>query len=50
MNKTYTLDGLSLEELNTILQGLSQLPFYQVSDLIGKIKSQGEKQYNQSSP
>ena len=43
--KTYKIDGLTLEELNTILQGLSQLPYFQVADLIGKIKMQGEEQY-----
>ena len=43
--KTYKIDGLTLEELNTILQGLSQLPYFQVADLIGKIKMQGDNQY-----
>ena len=43
--KTYKIDGLTLEELNTILQGLSQLPYFQVAELIGKIKEQGDMQY-----
>lgn len=47
INKTYKIDGLSLEELNTILQGLSQLPYFQVADLIGKVKEQGEMQFSQ---
>ena len=45
MEKTYKLDGLTLEELNTILQGLSQLPYFQVADLIVKVKTQGDKQF-----
>lgn len=43
--KTYKIEGLTLEELNTILQGLSQLPYFQVADLIGKVKTQGDKQF-----
>ena len=43
--KTYKIEGLTLEELNTILQGLSQLPYFQVADLIGKVKEQGDKQF-----
>lgn len=48
--KTYKIDGLTLEELNTILQGLSQLPYFQVADLIGKIKMQGENQFYRKLP
>ena len=43
--KTYKIEGLTLEELNTILQGLSQLPYFQVADLIRKVKTQGDKQF-----
>ena len=43
--KTYKIEGLTLEELNTILQGLSQLPYFQVANLIGKVKEQGDKQF-----
>ena len=43
--KTYKIEELTLEELNTILQGLSQLPYFQVAELIGKVKTQGDKQF-----
>ena len=43
--KTYKIEGLTIEELNTILQGLSQLPYFQVADIIRKIKEQGDKQF-----
>ena len=43
--KTYKIEGLTLEELNTIMQGLSQLPYFRVADLIRKVKTQGDKQF-----
>ena len=35
---------LTLEETNIILNALSNRPYIEVAELIGKIKTQGEKQ------
>lgn len=40
----YTLADLSEPEVNTILAGLSKLPFENVSDLIPKIQLQAVRQ------
>ena len=45
-NTTLTLE-LTTEEVNTILAGLSDLPFKQVADLFNKIHIQCAKQVQQ---
>ena len=37
---------LELDEVNYIQNILGKQPFIEVSDIINKIKTQGEKQYN----
>jgi len=44
MNEQNITLTLSLKDVNCLMQGLSQMPFGQVVDLIANIKQQAEKQ------
>ena len=50
MDKKYVIRELSLVEVNTILSALSELPYKYVAELIAKIKSQGDLQYERNNP
>ena len=39
---------LTVEEINTILEGLGNLPFIKVYNIIGKIQEQANKQTHQN--
>ena len=38
---------LTVEEVNIILNALSSRPYVEVAELIGKIHTEGEKQFNE---
>ena len=40
---------LTLEETNIILNALSNRPYIEVAELIGKIKTEGDRQYQKTS-
>jgi len=41
---------LTIDEVNAVLNALSQLPYAQVVNLIGNIREQAVKQVNQGKP
>lgn len=38
---------LSVDEVNVVLNALTSRPYSEVADLIGKIHTEGEKQFNE---